>query len=67
MQSNATFCDFLNHNTFMGIDDKEDYFEITMKSLVCCKGTNEPNFFTDIFGDKVSTYKYHVVFLTKDL
>lgn len=66
MKNDLSFCDFLNHVTFMGIKDEGEYFEITMKSIVSYKGVEKPVFKT--FNDKiVDTYKYRVIFLKRDL
>ena len=41
-----TFCEYINHPTFMQIEDDGDIFIITMKSMVSYTGIEKPVFET---------------------
>lgn len=64
MENKLTFCDYINHPSFIQLKDAGDFFEVKMKSIVCYTGTEKP-FFKSIDDKIVPEYKYIILFSKK--
>lgn len=60
-----TMCDYINHVTFMHIEDVGDCYKLLMKSLVASYDEPRPAFYT-LTNKEIATYKYYILFNKND-
>lgn len=57
MENKLRFCDYLNHATFMRIEDEGNHYKLTMKSIVI-----ENKFYMLDRETQIPAYRYYLEF-----